>query len=1207
MRLKKLLLCVLCAALTVSAFALPLRLAPDGANADSDRDFHDFVHALTSIYHDYDTELDSRDLDNPYALNRLMVCDFNGDTYGAADYAYDSENDFAVLQYNSEAETEAALAAMLQDGLTAEPDTIAELDVDGKCNFDVNASTTLGLPTFFDHYDMAADDVIVAVLDTGVMYDHNAITDRFYSTGVDLSADQNDDAYYDTTEETKYYSHATFVSGIIANNTADSVKIQPYKLVAFGTTAASASAIVAGINAAVKDGASVINISMHTGGGSTAITKAVDNATNKGVCICASAGNNSKECEEIYPACSPNAITVSATDGTALASFSNYGEVIDFAAPGTNVISTWAGPDGNTFKRWSGTSFSTPYITAVCADVKSMNKDTTMPEVYDVLRDFAADYGEAGFDTSFGYGVPDLSDIHYTDGNTYSYRLPQGTLTVTACPDYTADTQPWRAFAEKMVSVTVDESVTDIGSYSFYNMLLATFTLPAGLKNIGDYAFYRCAQLPEYTFDIEVESVGYKAFGGIEDFSVSGYRNTAAEAYAVAEDIPFTVLGCKHNYIYEVFDPTATEEGYTLYTCTVCGDSYRGAYIEPIVLESGSCGEQLTYTVYDTGKLVISGTGAMYDYYEREAPWFCLRDQIQILELRSDVTAISPFAFYGCNKLAKIRCYSDNPYLYTDGTGLFDSSTDELLLVAAHGKYVIPENAAAVSAPAFIAAGNFALEPSSRFRVKDGILYDTAGNLICALPSYAAETLEPEANVTVKQYAFMYTQYPKILDTNLLRIVFEPYSIGYYYDGAMRKTALSFKAFAESTAYRYAEENGFEVDGADIGQCGDDITWRYDADAQSLTFTGSGDMYDYHSVDELPWSDYLPTLKTVVIGDAVHAVSDYAFCGAKTLTSLTMPLSLQAPQVPDTWDGCTALKTVNLTYGTGTMDDYTDEGNPDVYKYTPWYLSRSKITSFTLDPNVKYIGAEAFRNCLAIKSITLNSIEEIGAEAFINCSSLKSVTITNKSCVLPDYCLVSHNGVTYGPYPKAVIYAYDDSDAHDYALHIGAKFESLGCGHSRGWEVVSEIVEDSGMITVTTRCADCGTEEVFTTACNFMLLLQTTTGLPIADAAVRLDAYTLGVTDSDGCLCAYVPCGTEYVLAVSQYETEIFAASVCFEGDDIESTVTVRYADFVNDGVINAKDYAYALRHGGGDASLFDYGVVTAGDSRLQWQERAGE
>ncbi|MBE6725588.1 MAG: hypothetical protein E7576_10435 [Ruminococcaceae bacterium] len=72
------------------------------------------------------------------------------------------------------------------------------------------------------------------------------------------------------------------------------------------------------------------------------------------------------------------------------------------------------------------------------------------------------------------------------------------------------------------------------------------------------------------------------------------------------------------------------------------------------VVESGKCGENLTWTLYYDGLLKISGTGKMDDYIpwvsgaDSYAPWYNEREGIYSVDLDSGVTAIGNGAFYGC-------------------------------------------------------------------------------------------------------------------------------------------------------------------------------------------------------------------------------------------------------------------------------------------------------------------------------------------------------------------------------------------------------------------------------------------------------------------------------------------------------------------------------------------------------------------------------
>lgn len=70
---------------------------------------------------------------------------------------------------------------------------------------------------------------------------------------------------------------------------------------------------------------------------------------------------------------------------------------------------------------------------------------------------------------------------------------------------------------------------------------------------------------------------------------------------------------------------------------------------------SGSCGDNATWKLDQaTGKLTISGSGAMYDYQKGEAPWYNYRSKVTSVVIKDTITKIGAFTFYKCNNLAKL-------------------------------------------------------------------------------------------------------------------------------------------------------------------------------------------------------------------------------------------------------------------------------------------------------------------------------------------------------------------------------------------------------------------------------------------------------------------------------------------------------------------------------------------------------------------------
>ncbi len=1179
-----------------------------------------YISDLTEIYQKYDTDRDSLDPSDTYGLRRLIVNDYNGKRYGCTARAWDKKNGFAVLQYETREEAEHALSKIKEDGLSAEPDALGWLDSSYATMYPTG-SNYMGTKQYNDKLrstPMTKEDIIVAVIDSGVMYDNSYISDRFYSNGVDLSGDGCDDAYYETAEpEGEDYYHSTAVCGVIADNTPDNVKILPIKVVPFNGESIVASNVASAINYAVDNGAQVINLSLYTTGAQSAIQRAVNNALNQKVCVCASAGNGKKEngvyvpnyIENRYPTCTEGVIVVGALDGAiirddngnvtefkiyeSIAAYSNYGEEVDFAAPGTKVVS--CSMSGGVSKRmaFSGTSFSTPYISACCADIKTVNSDLSRDEIYEILKDFSRDLGDEGRDDYFGWGVPKIDNIVYTDGESYSYRIPEGTLNITQSVDYTAQTQPWRYFADRLTDVTVSDNITEIGDYMFCGMENAQFTMPDSFMRVGECAFKDCVTLTDMTFPIDVTSVGANAFEGIDNFTIHGYRNTPAEDYAITYGVNFDILGCRHNYVYESFDPSSTQAGYTVYTCTVCGDTYIGEYIPPVTLDTGVCGDNLAYTFYDSGKLTIDGTGDMYDYLNSPAPWDAYRNEITILQINQYVEKLSPFAFYGCKNVSKIRLDESNAYYQSDTVDLISAQDKELVLTCARGEYYLSEEVEKLSPTAFFTAGAISFNGNSRFHAENKLVYDNSGNIVMALPGYSASTLNIDNNITIKKYAFILTEYPAVFDSKRLNITHGEYCIGYYYNGTMTKRDMTFRVSADSLSYQYAVENDFTVNGYDVGKCGDDLIWQYNSGTKTLSFIGSGDMYNYSSED-IPWKSVISSVQTINISDEVTSLSPYSFGGAAALRTLVMPLSLPAPD-NTIWSGCTGITSLTLTLGSGRTDDY--EG--DSFTYSPWYLSRSKITEFSLDENVRYIGVQAFRSCSAIKSITLNCIEEINTNAFLACAKASTFTIYNKDAVIADYSIMSYYASgEYHIYPGKKLYAYADSTAHDYAENLSATFISLGCGHSR-----SVVLIDDGTYCTEceTRyhCNDCDSDFTeYYSGHNASFTLLSTNGAAVPNANIRANGIDLGTTSYDGTLSCNLRC--------DEYDIEVEVNTLIYDGfsltvneADVNAQITVRYGDFNSDGIINAKDYAYSLKRGYSDKALFDWGRMSEGDNNL--------
>ncbi|MDF2725235.1 MAG: serine protease [Paenibacillus sp.] len=249
-----------------------------------------------------------------------------------------------------------------------------------------------------------SEDIIVAIVDTGVDTNHPDLQGRIVPgmNIVSKNSDPSDDV-----------GHGTHVAGVVSAlvNNGEGVagiswynKIMPVKVLDH-TGAGTTYSVAQGIIWAADNGAKVINLSLGNYADSEFLHDAIRYAYDRDVVLIAASGNDNTE-QPGYPAAYPEVFAVAATDSQRQkASFSNYGDYIDVAAPGVNIASTY--PD-NHYAALSGTSMASPHVTALAALIRSVNPLLKNTEVMDIMRQTAIDIGTEGKDNYFGYGQIDI-------------------------------------------------------------------------------------------------------------------------------------------------------------------------------------------------------------------------------------------------------------------------------------------------------------------------------------------------------------------------------------------------------------------------------------------------------------------------------------------------------------------------------------------------------------------------------------------------------------------------------------------------------------------------------------------------------------------------------------------------------------------------------------------------------------------------------
>ncbi len=256
-------------------------------------------------------------------------------------------------------------------------------------------------------------DVIVAVVDTGVDYTHSDLDDNMWINTDEIPGNLIDDDKNGYIDDIYGYDfctyggqtrdpdpidddgHGTHIAGTIAaegNNGLDIIgvcwkaNIMATKFLdsnGYGYTSDAVNAFYY----AIDNGADIISISWGGGNYSQTMEDAINYAHSQGVIMVASAGNRHSDTPQ-YPANYNHVIAVAATDSNdKKASFSNYGDWVDIAAPGVDILSlrAYGTSMGTTYDAYttiaSGTSMACPHVAGAAALLLSIYPETQVDEI----------------------------------------------------------------------------------------------------------------------------------------------------------------------------------------------------------------------------------------------------------------------------------------------------------------------------------------------------------------------------------------------------------------------------------------------------------------------------------------------------------------------------------------------------------------------------------------------------------------------------------------------------------------------------------------------------------------------------------------------------------------------------------------------------------------------------------------------------------
>ena len=500
---------------------------------------------------------------------------------------------------------------------------------------------------------------------------------------------------------------------------------------------------------------------------------------------------------------------------------------------------------------------------------------------------------------------------------------------------------PWNLQKASIKKIIIGDEITAIGDNAFYGCEnVSSVILPNSVTDIGDKAFYHCNELSDIYYS-----------GTSEEFEsiIIGDNN---------DDLTDSVI--------------------------YSGDG-NVMNLDSNIIDSGKCGTDVNYTLYDNGLLTISGTGNMNNYVSlgcnaNIAPWNENKDLINTIIINDGITSIGGASFADCKNL-------DYIYIADSVTSIGDSAFNGCTSLTT---ITVPDSVTNVGNGAFYGCNNL------QYNEYNNALYLGNENnpyviLIKAKDTLINNVVMNENTIIIYDKAFNgYSNLTKITIPDSVK------SIGNSaFNGCTGLTSITIPDSVTNIG-----GNAFHsCTGLTSATIGSSVTSIGDGAFYKCTGLTSINIPD--SVTSIGNSAFFDCtgLTSATIGSSVTSIGDSAFYNCTGLTSINIPDSVTSIG-GSAFSGCYGLTSITIP------DSVTSIGN---YAFYCCY----GLTSATIGSSVTSIGNNAFYGCFGLTSINIpDSVTSIGNYAFHGCTDLTSINIPDSVTSIGEYAFYRCTGLT---------------------------------------------------------------------------------------------------------------------------------------------------------------------------------------------------